>query len=556
MHVGLTCGDGYHNPEVALETIRSFFHPSDAKPEPPEDGKIRLFADLGEGRIRSAITSRFAELACLSGDVERLSVLEKLLTDSTTSIGIWDEVLAALRANGQKEMARRLSELHHERWGRVSMPFEPEETKRADRLALESILRVCGPAKGAITASARLPTIGLLIAGMDWMSSMAWEWERFGKLKDIAIVDAVFRGCIDSFGLSKEQLAAEADWALTNLESLHGRDRRYFTMGLLEAVSPVSPSEDWKRAAREAHDGELLFRALAHPIGPIRNGAAGILAYGGGGAIVDKLLVVALNESDSERLLSLAAPVAATRWGSPAIAVFVDALRGREPSRASAQMLQPLSKLMKAFPGSEFFEPFIGALHSKETRVATAAAEALENFDKLPAPVVAELHAALTRRWPASEPSGENSQLLLTTPGGSLVRMLLRLNEISRERLIQLTQHGDGGASNVATTEVLRDPSPDELRGFVQDVSTGVRTTHFLKQMLTNVPPDRLSVVADDLLRLLSAPSHDVRLAILDSLPLAKWITKATAQESARGATKDADAEVRSRAARILRMLE
>jgi len=246
--------------------------------------------------------------------------------------------------------------------------------KQADQKMLETILQLASFSFPPGKKRRKLVALAVLLSALHISEAAIGDWDVLGRLDDIEAIKGVLLGYITGLQLDIEEVAQDADWALTELRKTHQQGN--IGRSLLSLL-PKFPSE------REVYVTEFsdvlvqdLIRALGHPSAIIVRGAVQLLAGGAGREALTSLLFT----SNDEQVLSFLAEIATRLWGTEARPLFAKRIEQGYTSE-SIWLIEELPHLPGNQDDPQLQRILLQALHADSPCVAIAAVHALQELD-------------------------------------------------------------------------------------------------------------------------------------------------------------------------------
>lgn len=478
-----------------------------------------------------------------------------------------------------------------------------EQTKKADQAFLEAVLRATDSTLEALPPkqqSRELVALGVLYKGMGWSKFIAGTWDILSNRYDLDAVDAVLRGAIAAMEINPQQLATEAGQALEQI-NYHDLDAIEFVLrgeaggrqneseGLFcvweklieisqydgewgslysqisKTVNRIVPK--WERAIDISLPSKDLVRALKHPSRGIYQNATLLLMHGAGGAETADLVREALRE-DNEQVLWAVSNIAPHIWGNESLEIVIDRLN-KPLTKGCYYLLKVLPDLPGAQSNQLTFQILLRGLKAEDIDIATIAAEALSRFETAAvlnlAPQLIEAFDYWTERgtWCKQHQISTHGNIcpkcraLLPSPRAKLVRLLVKLGQLSLDELVKLCSdlHDDVQRSSVTALVEIASTNHDVLGELLAKIKSEALPTKVLTKVFS-LPTASLRLVKRELINLYDSPSAKVRKEVVQTLAEADWFETEEAIILAQKALQDHDLAVRDQAVETLRILE
>ncbi len=445
---------------------------------------------------------------------------------------------------------------------------EPAVQKEADRRFLESVLRAVDRGQNPATpgeAIPRLTATSSLIHGMRWLKAPEYAWLMLTTPSDTGAVDAVVKGAVAALDIDPDHLAAEARWALENLDALYPYPDDHYG-GLLHRAYEAPQEPTWRAATTGVVDTGDLVRAIEHPSPIIARHAGQLLIDGyGRGDIAGPLRAVLAGDNDETLcLLALMAPYV---WRNDALDIILERLI--QPMTSGCRyLLSALPRLQGGRGVPNVVEVLGHALLADDALIVEAAAEALLTLKKDQIAHMADICRQVMDRWTerdmrqgtrektVSTASGMEIYTVLPSPRPALTRLLAMLDVYGVSEFEELSRDTRGEVRDAAIEIIVAGARnhPEQLAGLLDKIETDTLPIAVLSALLA-LPGECLQGCQGKLTTLCRSGGSTIRIMVLRSLPGATWLDRDAARSLAREAIGADDEIVRSRATETLRAL-
>jgi hypothetical protein len=331
-------------------------------------------------------------------------------------------------------------------------------------------------------------------------------------------------------------------------------------------IVQASVEPDWSLLTQHRIDPKLVSEGILHPCPLIGLCAAKIIVSGVGVAEAANLIPTAL-ESHYEHPVRLAVAVAETCLGNDASDLFIARLE-RPIHIGHKWLFVALARDSRSEQRARVQGCFSHWLTVDNPEVATGIAEAMSESDpKFGIEMVDGLRIAYEHWTRCGSRCEEHGTTILggscpechvvpPSPRSALLKELNRLNAVSFEELVGLTNDARHDVSDLAKSSIVENAGLDEdVFCKVIDLVDAKRLPSALLGQLLKLPIEQGSVVAMKAERLLDSADVDVRLAVIGQLT-GEWIDREHADEFLRRGLLDPEPAIRTLATRILRLLE
>lgn len=545
------------------ESIRSLIEEMITPPvESPTSIPLqRLFRRSGWSDVDLGIYSEFAERVLADPTDEKLSLLERVLFYDITTVAVFDELSLLIHRKAPPEFARRIEEREQARSPTLRsfaerQTEEAQQRRAADMAMLDAIIDAAGGIPDKLTPAPdydELPNIALLLEPFDWGGEIVGVWGLLAARKLPESLCAVLEGTIAALGLDARQLVKEADWARRHIDLIYTRSERRIGYGLSEWLPKLPSNPVWKRANTLGLSADALIAALRHPTPPVRRVAAQLLAAGAGGSSAGPLLQRALDEK-WERYFPWLGILAVEVLGQQAREPLMRRLS--EPlSRSSAYLFRALPGLLAGEPVESVLPQLLSGLRSGDPEVVYQVAETLIEFPSIPSELFPELRGLLLHPLPRDEPAGDRSRRELSNPTPVVLKLLERVEPITREALLAYCADGRTRPTALELGRSRSEPTVDEINDILVRVRDGSLSVYALDYVLS-LPTSTLRQVLQGIKALFDAADVDVREYMLKWLPKAEWLPRAEATALVRARLDDSDPALQWDAVLLLRQLQ